>query len=532
MIDKGGQGIMPTRQTVDHNESRKTFRNKSKRSRDRLHQSEVRQVPERLPSRDFEDVKNIFNTPLRLSKAIQVIERLSLAAQTSRGTEKTMRIHDLIHLLLRSNLMADAERTKWLEIAVNIVCKGLETVEDPDNPGTWSRYAQFVSHIESLNYFATAYSIKNIQLLKADDCICEYLIALGSLGQALNISERTLDQKKKILGEQHPNTLSCICQQASILSHQGEFAKALGILRRVLTLQESILGQEHEDTAGTRQWLGSVLNREGKYGEAEQIARQTIASTQSRQGIRTAKIYHYAVTELSYALIEQGKYGEAEVLQRQNLDYGKSHYGKEHVWTLEDMGGLGTTLWRQRKFEEAESMLSEAVALGEVVLGHEHPHVLSFKHDLAITLSARGNLEDAERLYSEILPKSESSFGEEHPDVLTIKTNMALLLSKKGQAKEAETMQRRIMSLGRSILGREHPNTLIFMNNLACTLNEQSRNNEAIPLMEECAQLQRKVLGQDHPYTQGSFRMLSEWKTEQEQEANGQQSNQHTSPND
>jgi len=54
-------------------------------------------------------VRDLFRSPLRLSKAIQEVQRLSLMAHALEGDDRIIRIHDLVHLLLRSKLMTDTE---------------------------------------------------------------------------------------------------------------------------------------------------------------------------------------------------------------------------------------------------------------------------------------------------------------------------------------------------------------------------------------------------------------------------------------
>ncbi|KAL8876041.1 MAG: hypothetical protein Q9192_008939, partial [Flavoplaca navasiana] len=61
-------------------------------------------------------VIDLFRSPIRLSKAIQEIQRLSLAVCTLEGSERTIRVHDLVQLLLRSKLVAAAEREQWLKM--------------------------------------------------------------------------------------------------------------------------------------------------------------------------------------------------------------------------------------------------------------------------------------------------------------------------------------------------------------------------------------------------------------------------------
>ena len=91
---------------------------------------------------------------MRLSKAIQEVQRLSLAVHALEGTDRIVRIHDLVHLLLRSMIMVNTERRQWLEAAIRVVCIAFEEIGDRRSPQNWSRCGRFISHIESLEGFA------------------------------------------------------------------------------------------------------------------------------------------------------------------------------------------------------------------------------------------------------------------------------------------------------------------------------------------------------------------------------------------
>ena len=86
----------------------------------------------------LEAVRGLFQSPLRLSKAIQEVQRLSLAAQVLEGTDRIIRIHDLVHLLLRSKLMTNTERGQWLEIAIEVIYKAFEGISNRRSPQNWS----------------------------------------------------------------------------------------------------------------------------------------------------------------------------------------------------------------------------------------------------------------------------------------------------------------------------------------------------------------------------------------------------------
>ena len=196
----------------------------------------------------LEAVRELFRSRLRLSRAIQEVERLSLVASVLEGGDRILRIHDLVHLLLRSKLMTNTERGQWLEMAIDVVCKAFEGIDDRTSPQHWSRCSRFISHIESLEGFAEQYGLKSSELLDASTWAAAYLDACGLYEKAAILNKRTLKQKESILGKKHPSTLTSMNNLALVLNRQGKYEEAEGIYRQTLALRESVLGKKHPDT--------------------------------------------------------------------------------------------------------------------------------------------------------------------------------------------------------------------------------------------------------------------------------------------
>ena len=381
----------------------------------------------------LESTKDLFQSAMRLSKTIQEVQRLSLAAQALKGADRVVRIHDLVHLLLRSKLMTNGERKQWLEMAICIVCKAFEEIGDYESPHNWSRCGLFVSHVESLEGFAEQYGLENKELLDASTWAGEYLNACGLFEKAATLNKRTLDKKEKLFGKKHPDTLISINNLALVLQSQGKYEEAERIHRQALALSESVLGKEHPNTLISMNNLASVLQSQGKYEEAERIHRQALALKES-------------------------------VL------------GKEYPNTLISMNNLASVLQSQGKSEEAERIHRQALALSESVLGKEYPNTLISMNNLASVLQSQGKYEEAERIHRQALALSESVLGKEHPNTLTSMNNLAGVLESQGKYEEAEKIYRQALALRESILGKEHLDTLRSMNNLAYTLEGQRSN--------------------------------------------------------
>ena len=67
-----------------------------------------------------------------------------------------------------------------------------------------------------------------------------------------------LDVKRRVLGPEHPDTLTTMGNLACSLCDQGKHAEAEQMFREVLDLQRRVLGPEHPETLATLRELTSV----------------------------------------------------------------------------------------------------------------------------------------------------------------------------------------------------------------------------------------------------------------------------------
>jgi hypothetical protein len=88
----------------------------------------------------------------------------------------------------------------------------------------------------------------------------------------------------RVLGAEHPDTLTTASNLASSLSHQGKHVEAERIRREVLEVEKRVLGAEHPDTLISANNLASSLSKQGKYAEAERMLHAALASLQRRLG--------------------------------------------------------------------------------------------------------------------------------------------------------------------------------------------------------------------------------------------------------
>jgi len=383
-----------------------------------LFQENKRDIPVASAVNELEATIGLFRSPIRLAKAIQEIQRLSLAVYTLEGSERIIRIHDLVQLLLRSKLISASEREQLLEMVICIVCKAFDGIDDPRSPRNWRRCDQFISHIESMEGFAEQYGLLNATLLDASTWAAIYVNECGLYQKAAIMYKRTWDQKRALLGEEHPKTLSSMANLASTYCNLGRWKEAEELEIIVMKTRKRELGEEHPQTLIIMANLASTYWNQGRWKEAEEL------------DMKVMKIRKRVLSEL-------------------------------HPHTLTSMANLASIYWKQGRWKEAEELEVRVLETRRRVLGEEHPHTLIIMANLASTYHSQERWKDAEKLETRVLETRQRVLGEEHPNTLSSMNNLAVVWKAQGRNAKAVNLMEQCTLLRSQILGVDHPATVL-----------------------------------------------------------------------
>jgi serine/threonine protein kinase/tetratricopeptide (TPR) repeat protein len=238
--------------------------------------------------------------------------------------------------------------------------------------------------------------------------------ALGEYPAAELHLQRAWELRRRVLGEEHPDTLSPMHSLADLYGYRGN-SEAESLLLKTIELEKRVLGEKHRDT------LRSMGNLAGLYGA-------------------------------------RGRHGEAESLLLKTIELQKQVLGEEHPDTLSSMFLLAIQYWLQGRYEEAESLYPEIIDLQTRDLGEEHPDTLLSMLNLANVYAVQGRFDEAESLCLETLKISRRVLGEEHPDTLMIMNNLAYLYAWAGRYEQAESLAGRALEISGNVLGETNPN--------------------------------------------------------------------------
>jgi len=319
-------------------------------------------------------------------------------------------------------------------------------------------------------------------------------------GEAIELFEQVLAECKRLLGADHPDTLTTRNNLASAYDSAGRFGEAIELYEQVLADRVRVLGNDHPDTLNTRSNLALAYYYVGRFGEAIELFEQVLAE---RERVLGADHPDTLTTRSNLALAYEsvGRFGEAIELFEQVLDECKRLLGADHPVTLTVRNNLAGAYKSAGRFGEAIELFEQVLADRVRVLGADHPDTLTTRSNLALAYYSVGRFGEAIELFEQVLDECKRLLGADHPVTLTVRNNLAGAYKSVGRLGEAIELFEQVLAECKRLLGADHPDTLNTRNNLAGAYDSVGRFGEAIELYEQVLADRVRVLGADHPDT-------------------------------
>jgi tetratricopeptide (TPR) repeat protein len=322
----------------------------------------------------------------------------------------------------------------------------------------------------------------------------------GRTAEAITLLEEVAAQTVRLLGPEHPDTLTAQANLASSYRQAGRTAEAITLLEEVAAQTVRLLGPEHPDTLTAQANLASSYRQAGRTAEAITLLEEVAAQTVRLLGPEHPDTLT-AQANLASSYRQAGRTAEAITLLEEVAAQTVRLLGPEHPDTLTAQANLASSYRQAGRTAEAITLLEEVAAQTVRLLGPEHPDTLTAQANLASSYRQAGRTAEAITLLEEVAAQTVRLLGPEHPDTLTAQANLASSYRQAGRTAEAITLLEEVAAQTVRLLGPEHPDTLTAQANLASSYRQAGRTAEAITLLEEVAAQTVRLLGPEHPDT-------------------------------
>jgi hypothetical protein len=209
-----------------------------------------------------------------------------------------------------------------------------------------------------------------------------YALDRGNWTDAERMFIKSMEARKKILGEEHRRTLASMCMLGMMYQKNDRPNEAEELLARGLEISSRVLGEEHKITLDTMGNLATTYMELSQWDKAEELHQQGMKIASRLFGEKDLSVLDKK-HNLAYVYMNQGKWGEAEGLYVQVFNRRKRLLGEEHPRTLLSMAGLARTYRVRGLRNEGLQLLQKCVRLMRLVLGDNHPDTLLISDALA-----------------------------------------------------------------------------------------------------------------------------------------------------
>lgn len=182
----------------------------------------------------------------------------------------------------------------------------------------------------------------------------------GKWRAAEELVVKVIEASSRVLGEEHPDTISAMANLATTYCSQGRWKEAEELDVKVLVSSSRVLGEDHPDT------ITAMDNLAATYGS-------------------------------------QGRSKESEELETEVMEARMRVLGYEHTDTITAMANLAATYWLQGRWKETEGLDVKVLEARTIALGGEHPDTIRAMSNLAVTYRNQGRPKEAEELEAKVM---------------------------------------------------------------------------------------------------------------------------------
>jgi tetratricopeptide (TPR) repeat protein len=124
----------------------------------------------------------------------------------------------------------------------------------------------------------------NVFLLEAIFTLARVYACQGLWKEAKELHVQVMETRKRVEGEEHPDTLMSMSYLADVYQNQGRRKEAEELEVQVMETRKRVLGQEHPDTLLSMRNLAFIFKSQGRRDEAITLLEKVVALLPQRLG--------------------------------------------------------------------------------------------------------------------------------------------------------------------------------------------------------------------------------------------------------
>ncbi|WP_446213428.1 FxSxx-COOH system tetratricopeptide repeat protein [Micromonospora sp. IBSANI012] len=327
-----------------------------------------------------------------LDDALATLRQYSFVSLAADGVN----VHPLVQQLTRLELSPTESRDLLEAVLGAVVATAPASPEDPQG---WLVWQLLVPHVAAVLKHAHQSELASDAVSAIAQGFARYLLAVGRYNDAVEVAERHMQSLQDDPGSE--DLIQAITLLATAQGHVGSYERARQLGEDGLVRSRKVLGDDHPDTLASATSLATTLTALGEHQQARQLSEDTL--TRSRRVLGDDHPDTLAsATSLATTLTALGEHQQARQLSEDTLTRSRRVLGDDHPDTLASATSLATTLTALGEHQQARQLSEDTLTRSRRVLGDDHPDTLASATSLATTLTALGEHQQARQLSEDI----------------------------------------------------------------------------------------------------------------------------------
>ena len=325
-------------------------------------------------------------------------------------------------------------------------------------------------------------------------------MVLGMPEKGLSYAQQAMEARRKLLGEEHRDTLRSLNLYAMLLFDLDRNAESGDILRKTIAKFEKAFGPEDPDTLHARVCLAALDVDRTRTDKARQRYEDLIKTLERVVGPEHPDVGS-ALSNFGVSLLNQNLYTDAVPVLERALDIQIKYDGGDDDGSLFAMQTLAKAYQGAGRKDDAARLQLEAMERTQRARGARHPDSIHALANLADLYKDQGDFQKAEPLAKKSLELHRVAYGDTHRRTTKCITDVGIILGMLGRHAEAEAYHLEAYEKTKANLGPDHQDTLADLNNLAVHYWYLGQYQKALELFTEgLAGIERRF-GKDHVAT-------------------------------
>ncbi|EEP69805.1 tetratricopeptide TPR_4 [Micromonospora sp. ATCC 39149] len=257
---------------------------------------------------------------------------------------RAVTVHRLVQAVARTPDPDDPHRQPDDITTARTTATAALTTALPDDwrtPTTWPTWRTLLPHVDALVSQTAAHATDSDRVAQAYllNATSLFLLNQGNLPHAIAYLKQALTDRRRVLGNDHPDTLTSVNNLAYAYDSAGDLGQAIPLYKQALTDRRRVLGNDHPDTLTSVNNLASAYDSAGDLGQAIPLYKQALTDRRRVLGNDHPDTLT-SVNNLASAYDSAGDLGQAIPLFEQALTGCRRVLGNDHPQTRVVYGNL------------------------------------------------------------------------------------------------------------------------------------------------------------------------------------------------